>query len=184
MRTQTLIWASAALAAVPAVAAAAVMFGGPVESPTAAAKAARSALAGWPPVTRELAEALSLEYGPPDRTTPDRLSWRNRGPWRRVVVFRAPRRPGLLLQSVAYFVPVQRWRALSACGLATYDVARRELVARGDDERTNRLALNLAVEVVRGRLDPAEARARYREILRAQDGRELRRLLFSPDAAP
>jgi hypothetical protein len=126
-----------------------------------AVSGAPSMIAARPEDSRATAEEIVQEYGPPDGVQAGRLSWTSRGPWRSIVVHRgaaAPGRPGGVRQSVAYDVPVGRWRALGAFERGVeYDPVARELVARSGAETTNILALNLADEVVRGRRSAADA---------------------------
>ncbi len=109
---------------------------------------------------------LLEKYGGPDETLPSQLSWNDRGPWKKVVVFRDPEGAGRsnhLLESVAYGrVPLVRWREFFAFGRGTaFDPSTEELSARTDGEATNCLALNLADEVSRGVRSGWEARGVY-----------------------
>jgi hypothetical protein len=159
----------------------------PVEAPSALVRA-QTVISDWPERSRALAETLLQEYGAPDETGPSRLSWSNRNPWRKVEVERDsldPARPTGLLQSVAYDVPLRRWRALGWFGRGVdYDPVSRELIARTRSEATNRLALNLADEVIRGRRTAEEARAFYDQTvalaLAGKSSPYTIRLLFHP----
>jgi hypothetical protein len=145
---------------------------------------AQNAISDWPEQVRDLAELVIQEYGPPDAVEPARLSWQARGPWRAIVVLRDS--PGAVLEeSVAYEVPVRRWRALGAFDRGVdYDPVKRRLIARTDREETNFLALNLADEIVRGRRTPAEAREFYDTVyslsLAGKSSPYMERLLFRP----
>lgn len=189
-------WAGAVVAAgIPflATASAAWPFGGgsaamdPPEAPTELSRA-QSLIADWPEGSRILAETLLQEYGVPDEAGPSRLSWTNRNPWKKMEVERDaldPARATGVLQSVAYDVPLRRWRALGWFGRGVdYDPVTRELIARTRSEATNFLALNLADEVIRGRRTAEEARALYDETLAlslaGKSSPYMRRLLFRP----
>lgn len=158
-----------------------------LESPGAASRA-RSELAGWPRHSRSLAEALIQKYGPPDDVVASRLSWTRAAPWKEVIVYRdalACGRPNEFEQSVAYEVPVGKWRELDAFDRGVdYDPVARELVAHTDRETTNLLALNLADDVIRGRRSAAQAREFYdRTAALSAAGKSsayTRRLLFRP----
>jgi hypothetical protein len=151
--------------------------------------AARGAIAGWPERSKELAEALIQKYGLPDGVREAQLSWTRARPWAEVVVYRdalACGRPNGFEQSVAYEVPVGKWRELDALDRGVdYDPVARELVAHTDRETTNFLALNLADEVIRGRRTAAQAREFYdRTLALSSAGKSssyMRRLLFRPD---
>ena len=156
-------------------------------APDLAGEASRG-IAGWPDKARALASALIREHGAPDEITPAQLTWRGRGPWNTIAVYRdaeSAERPNNLLQSVAYEVAPRRWRALSAFdrGVA-YEPVRRELTARSDREETNLLSLNLADEVIQGRRTAADASAFYdKTVEMSYAGRSspyMSRLMFSP----
>jgi len=83
-------------------------------------------------------------------------------------------------------VPVQKWRALGAFGHGVeYDSVNEQLSARTGSEETNYLALNLADEVVRGRLGAEEASALYDKTLAllfsGKSSSYTSRLRFKPD---
>ena len=173
-----------------AAAAAAWPFGGdaavqPTEMFTDAYRA-QSVIADWPVRSRALAESLLQEYGIPEESTPTRLTWKGRRPWSRISVDRDAldsAHPSGVLQTVAYEVPLKRWRALGWFDRGVdYDPIKRELIARTDGEPTNYLALNLADEIVRGKRTAEEARAFYDETASlAASGKSspyMKRLLF------
>jgi hypothetical protein len=111
----------------------------------------------WPESPRLLARLMIDEYGPPQRVSADRLEWEARWPWKRISVDAAwATRP--LEQVVDYYVPDSQLAELSrfAHGLAVY-ADRGELAARSDSEELNRLALNLADDILTGRRTPEEA---------------------------
>ena len=154
-----------------------------------ALRSAASLIIRWPEEPRALAGALLEKYGMPDEMVPSQLSWNDRRPWTKIVVFRDPEaagRPRHLLESVAYGkITLQRWRALSALGRgASYDPVTQELSARTDGEETNFLSVNLADEVIRGRRSAAAARDFYDETanlsLYGKSSPYMTRLLFEP----
>ena len=158
----------------------------------AAAGSIRSAadmIARWPERPRALANMLLGKYGIPDEIVSSQLSWNDRLPWTKVVVFRdsaSAGRSGHLLESVAYGkVPFDRWQDLTLLGRgAVYDPATQELSARTDGEGTNLLALNMADEVIQGRRSVADARrfydATWNLSLNGKSSPYMSRLLFQP----
>jgi hypothetical protein len=148
----------------------------------------KAVTADWPEKARLLAAATIQEYGRPDEVRADELTWTRRHPWTRIAVYRdaqSVENPNDLLQSLSYEVSPRRWRALSAFdrGVA-YDPVRKELVARGESEEANLLALNLADEIVEGKRTPAEAAEFYDRTLKlSRSGKSssyMFRLMFSP----
>ncbi|MFI5348887.1 MAG: hypothetical protein ACHQ2Z_05040 [Elusimicrobiota bacterium] len=150
--------------------------------------AAARVIVRWPETSRALAGVLLEKYGIPDEMVASQLSWNDRRPWTRIVVFRDADAAGgsnHLMESVAYGkVPFDRWRELSALGHAAYDPVTEELSARTDAEETNYLALNLADEVIRGRRSAVAARYFYDSTLSlsyyGKSSPYMTRLLFSP----
>ncbi|TFD47305.1 hypothetical protein E3T33_03245 [Cryobacterium sp. TMT1-2-1] len=123
----------------------------------------------WPEEAREAAQLVVDRYGEPDEAQPSQLVWFEVGEWKRVVAtrefwehqFPAPHHDSV--ESVIdYRVPPEMFSAL-----AEFDgsvVARRtmgEMAATCHDEEANRLALNLAHEIVTGDRDVTDARAYY-----------------------
>jgi len=152
----------------------------------------QSVIRDWPRYAQDLAGAVMQEYGAPDEILVSQLRWNDRRPWKRIVVFRDARsadRPDGLLQTVAYEVPPRRASALGAFdhGVA-YDPFMRELTVRSEGEATNRLALNLADEVVRERRTVTDAIAFYDKTLSLSFSGKLSPymsgLLFQPLVAP
>ena len=143
----------------------------------------------WPEKSRDLAGVLLEKYGIPDEIVASQLSWNDRLPWTKIVVFRDPDPaggPNHLLESVAYGkVALDRWRELTALGHgAAYDPVTQELSARTNAEATNYLALNLADEVIRGRRSASAARDFYDSAwslsLYGKSSPYMSRLLFRP----
>lgn len=142
--------------------------------------------ADWGSRPRAMVRLMMERYGPPDALAPDAVTWRDRAPWKRIVV-RARPRAGFLEQTVGYSVPISRLAPLLEFGHGVrvgLDVD--ELSVAGDDESLNRLALNLAHEVVAGRRGPEDARDFYDKTVklsRAGKGSAyLTNLLFKPYA--
>jgi len=123
--------------------------------------------------------AMIDKYGPPTRVETDRLVWENRGPWKRIVV-----RDGLgflendrvssnLEQTIVYAVPPGKRDEVESFSLGlSVSSDGAELSARSTDEERNFLMLNLADDVVNGRLSPEGARVGYFHALQlAQSGK-------------
>ena len=128
---------------------------------------------GWPPLTRNAARALIEKYGPPDETSPDRLTWSRRTPWARVVVYRdGPEdefpfpHHDFVENTVTYAVPpAKATTLLKFNGSLLIDVAHVTLTSRSDSEEGNVLALNLADELVNGRRTTGSARSAMRRTM-------------------
>lgn len=121
-------------------------------------------IAQWPARQRALGRAMLEKYGRPNQFDQNSLVWFNNGFWKRTIVYRRPPRgrakaPEALQQTIAYLVPHDRIPALK-----TFDPALEvsptagEISYTSDSEAKNRLALNLADEVVTGRRTAAQAR--------------------------
>lgn len=149
-------------------------------------------LADWPEEAREAAQLVVDKYGEPHEVTPTQLTWFTVGEWKRVVATKAfweHRFPASHYDSVESFidypVPAERFSAL-----AQFDgsvVARRtmgELSATCHDEEANRLALNLAHDLVTGDRDVQDARDYYAkeftDARRKAPTPYMQKLLFTP----
>jgi hypothetical protein len=124
-------------------------------------------------VSQLLAAKLTQEYGPADSVVSDRLIWTDKGPWKRITLWRvgpaSEMGSQVLEQTVSYPVLPERARLL---GEFSPDVKVSDdgaaLSARGPSEELNSLTLNLAQQVVAGRLSPEQARALYKKTVRLQ----------------
>ena len=139
-----------------------------------------------------MAAGLIEEYGPPDAVAAGALGWKDKGGWKRTVLWdedKAPiaggRSPGSLEQTVAYWVPEDDRETLEALN-GSIRVSRdgAEVSARSDSEGLNRLALNLADEVRRGVRDQEGARRFYESTAAlsasGKSSRYMQRILFAP----
>lgn len=143
--------------------------------------------AAWPAVSLMTAHMMIEKYGPPQAVYPDRVIWGAHWPWRRIVVSAStPSAP--LEQVVAYRVPPDKLSELArfSHGLVIYS-ERGELGARSDREDLNRLALNLAHDIVKGRRTAEQASAFYLRmsefVVAGRSSPYTKRLLF-PIAPP
>lgn len=123
----------------------------------------------WPEESKEAAQLVIKKYGEPDEATETQLTWRKRGPWKRIVAsktfyphnFPAPHIDAV--ESVIdYHVPVEKFTALAAFdGSVIVERTAGEVSARCHDEEANLLALNLMHDIVTGARSVEEARAYY-----------------------
>lgn len=143
----------------------------------------------WLDSPKTTMKLMTESYGPPSALAPGTAIWRDRGPWKRIVVHGyAPE--GYLEQTVGYSVPRSAVAALNEFGHGVrVDLADDELSAASGDESLNRLALNLAVQIAVGKRSAADAREFYAKTVRlAAAGKSspyLAEILFAPyEAAP
>lgn len=132
------------------------------------------------------------QYGVPDDVTPNKLTWRGRGGWKRTVVFnrrpvyRTPADLAVMEQTVDYPLDLmQAVRLLAFSDNLVIDLARGELSSRGGHESINFLRLNLADEIARGVTTVPDAQAAYRRIIAlsaaGKSSPYLEKLLFSKE---
>jgi hypothetical protein len=129
----------------------------------------------WPPTPREAAETVIGRYGPPQEATPSLLLWSGTGPWKWTMLWRdeAPHRfpqphVDVLEQAIDYRVPPDKASELAAFdGSVIVERTKGELSARCEGEEANFLAINLAHQIVTGRMGVEQARRRYTEAMQA-----------------
>jgi hypothetical protein len=127
----------------------------------------------WPEPAKAAAADMLRKYGPPQEATARLLVWRDNGPWKRTIVHRdgadhafATPHKDVLEQVVEYKVPLNFFNALAVYnGSVLADRTRGELTAHCDKESTNFLALNLAHDIIRGRLTAEQAREAHTKAL-------------------
>jgi len=132
-------------------------------SPVAAARdAAKDATKNWAAYPRVTAGMLIDEYGPPDSIEAGRLVWYEKGAYKRTEVWNLTASPEILQQTVSYRVPGAKQESLTLFSPnISVTGGGEELSARFSTEDENRLALNLAVDVIQDRADPFEAQRTY-----------------------
>src|SRR3954454_17617973 len=123
----------------------------------------------WPQQSREATQLVIDKYGEPDEATDSQLIWHKRGEWKRVVAsktfyqhdFPAPHQDSI--ESVIdYRVPPDKFSDLAEFdGSVIAERTAGELSARCHDLEANRLALNLAHDIVTGAKSVSEARNYY-----------------------
>lgn len=152
--------------------------------------------AGWADKPRLAARALMSRYGPPDEVGAHRLIWHANGPWKRTIVRNLPwpysdaagEELGVIEQSVAYDLTPEQAAGLSSFSRRlAFDPSRMEMSSRADREELNYLRLNLADDVLKGRITAAEAQDSYARTVELEaSGKTTRYLLgltFGPGKA-
>jgi hypothetical protein len=190
---KTMLFALLVAAASPALAAQGRYPGAPnldaleTEDPPAF-KSLDTVLQGWTAEPRAIVRAMVASYGAPARFSDDSVVWYANAGWTRTVVYRiaAPRDKDFLEQTVSYGVPDGKVAELKRFDpRLRVDKASGRLSAQSESEPLNRLALNLAAEIVAGERSVEDARAFYRkteELSKAGKGSPyLERLLFTVD---
>jgi hypothetical protein len=132
-------------------------------------------LAAWPAARRKLAVELIAKYGRPHEATASELIWGEKAPWKRIVLHRTGAKHNfplphedVLEQTVNYRVPpAKAGELLSYNGSLVVDRTRGELSAHCDSEPQNRIALNLADDIVTGNRTADEALGYHAQMIRA-----------------
>jgi hypothetical protein len=128
----------------------------------------------WPVPERTAARAMIEKYGRPGQFDGQQLVWFHNGAWKRTIVYRqGPHHVAkttdkdFLEQTVGYIVPADKIEALTEFSprLEASPTAG-ELTFASNSEATNRLALNLANEIVVGKRTAADARSVFSRITR------------------
>lgn len=130
-------------------------------------------IAQWPDRPRLGAQSMIAKYGAPTESTSEELIWLGQGPYKKIIVTKDEHhhdfpKPHMdfLEHTIDYQVPPERAAALSEYdGSCTFDRTRGELKARCDLEGHNILTLNLAHDIVTGKMTAAEARTAFSEIV-------------------
>jgi hypothetical protein len=124
---------------------------------------------GWPKESREAAQLVIDKYGEPDEATDSQLIWRRCGDWKRIVAsktfwqhdFPAPHHDSVE-SFIDYRVPPEKFSELAEFdGSVIAERTAGEISARCHDEEANRLALNLAHDILTGAKNVQEARDYY-----------------------
>jgi hypothetical protein len=129
----------------------------------------------WNQKAREAARQMFDKYGAPQEVTSQRLIWHNNGPWKMTEVVNEDIPHGfpvqhsdVLKQTLAFDVPAEMFTDLAKFdGSIIAERTKGELSARCDREEHNFIALNLANDVITGRLSVQQARSRYSDLVQA-----------------
>ena len=135
---------------------------------------AEATVSHWSNISGLAARRLMEKYGVPDEVHADHLVWINNSPWRRTVVSNeqpgfvesGAAGPDVVEQSVVY--PMTSKQAVDVAVFderAVFSPRSGELSSRADKEEHNFLRLNLADDVIHGRLSPEQARASYASLV-------------------
>jgi hypothetical protein len=158
---------------------------------------AEATVAHWSNTSSLAARRMMEQYGVPDEVRADQLIWNGNGPWRRTVVSNV--RPGfaenelselgVVEQSVDYAMsPGQAEKVASFDERVSFNPRSGELLSRADKEEHNFLRMNLADDIVHGRLSPDAAKSSYGSIVNFESSGKtspyLMGLRFSTNPAP
>jgi hypothetical protein len=146
----------------------------------------------WPRESQEATRLVIQKYGEPDEATESQLIWHKRAEWKRIVAskaffqhdFPAPHQDSI--ESVIdYRVPPDRFADLARFdGSVIAERTAGELSARCHDVEANRLALNLAHDIVTGAKSVEQARDYYAkefaDYRRKQPTPYMEKLRFTP----
>lgn len=132
----------------------------------ASAEMVNRKISDWPEASREAAQATLDEYGPPDEMTESMLIWRDNGEWKKTVVTSEPiehnfpfEHEDVIFQTIAYDVPVDKISDISEFdGSVSVERTAGTMTAGCASEGGNKLALNLAHQIIEGEMSVAEAR--------------------------
>ena len=133
-------------------------------------QAIETIVTGWPDKQREVAKHIIEKYGLPNGgTTTNRLIWLEHGPWKYSIICREEiphnfplKHMDILEQAIDYRVPPDKCNELAAYnGSVTVRRTKGELAAMCDKEAMNFLALNLAHDIIIGKLSVEAARQAY-----------------------
>jgi predicted outer membrane protein len=128
-------------------------------------------IAEWPERPRLGAQQMMTKYGPPQEATDMRLVWHDQGPYKRILVTRQETphdfpKPHMdyLQHTIAYTVPAGKTDALlDFDGSVTVDRTAGEMSAKCDLEGHNILTLNIAHDIVTGKMSVEEGRRAFGE---------------------
>lgn len=129
----------------------------------------------WNATAREAAKRMFDKYGAPQEVTANRLVWHDNRPWKSTTVINQDvphnfpvEHNDVLIQVLAIDVPVDRFTELAQFdGSVTANRTSGELIASCDREENNFVALNLANDLINGKLSVQQARDRLTELASA-----------------
>lgn len=134
----------------------------------------------WLTGPRQLAMQMIEKYGQADEISDTMLIWHNNGTWKRTILrneelphnFPQPHKDKLE-NVIDYHVPPEKASDLERFdGSILFDRTKGEMSARCDSEAMNFLALNLANDIVTGKLGVDEARGEYaKQVMDHMQGR-------------
>jgi hypothetical protein len=124
---------------------------------------------GWPVESRDAAQRVIKKYGEPDEACHSSLLWGNRGSWKRIVAYRETSKhnfPAPHVEAIECYIEfhIPPWKVSDLVRFDGSVVVYRtlgEISVRGHDEETNFLSLNLAYDIITGKLSVDDARRYY-----------------------
>lgn len=133
--------------------------------------------ANWNDTAKSAARQMFDKYGAPQEVTTNRLVWHDNRPWKRTTVTNQDvphnfptQHTDVLEQTLAIDVPVDRYDDLAAFdGSVTANRTAGEFTVSCDREEHNFIALNLAGDLISGRLSVPQARQRMSELVQQSD---------------
>ncbi len=126
----------------------------------------------WNATARDAAKRMFDKYGAPQEVTANRIVWRDNRPWKSTTVVNQDvphnfpvEHNDVLIQVLAIDVPAERFTELAQFdGSVTASRTNGELIASCDREENNFIALNLASDLINGKLSVPQARQRLTEL--------------------
>jgi len=149
-------------------------------------------ISDWPQVCQKAAKEMMGKYGDPNEGTPTRLIWREKGPFKEIILLSEafphafPKPHEDCLEHVVEFkVPAEKVADLAKFdGSIIVDRTRGTLGARCDSEAHNVLALNLAYDIINGKKNAEEARQMYADAAKQEASGKMpemaMKLMFQP----
>jgi len=130
---------------------------------------AEQLVAQWPATCQKAYKEMVGKYGQPDGVTPTRLIWSDKGQFKEIILLNQefrhdfPKPHTDCLEHVVEFkVPAEKVADLAKFdGSVIVDRTRGTIGARCDSEAHNLVALNLAYQIINGKLDVERARQMY-----------------------
>ena len=129
----------------------------------------------WNATARDAAKRMFDKYGAPQEVTANRIVWHDNRPWKSTTVVNQDvphnfpvEHNDVLIQVLAIDVPVERFTELAQFdGSVTASRTNGELIAACDREENNFIALNLANDLINGKVSVQQARQRLTELASA-----------------
>lgn len=128
------------------------------------AKQIEKITANWSPESKTLLTELIGKYGQPQEANEREAVWYNNGQWSKTVL-KGQFDENVLSQSVSMQVPPERLGEVAMYNKnITVDQAQEEVTTSSNKEEMNFLSLNLAKDVIDGKVSPYEARRQFSTI--------------------
>lgn len=123
----------------------------------------------WPTQSQQACQRLVDKYGPPQEATKSLFIWHDNGPWKRTQLSRDPvhhnwpmEHDDMVESVIDYAVPPEKAGELARFdGSVIVERTKGELSARCEAEEANFLALNIAHDLLAGKVSVEQAREEY-----------------------